>query len=134
MILLYIPTVTFFLLLPPKVLPGPRPAEVKKSESRPSDAMPPPPSPASSTCSDTGVPSTSQKRAKKNPSLKEGNEKKDEEEWSLKDVVFVEDSKNIPIGRVLKIDGSYAVIKFTSVKDGSGPPKEEDVASLLQEW
>jgi hypothetical protein len=62
--------------------------------------MPPPPSPASSTCSDTTVPSTSQKRPKKNPSVKEGNEKKDEEEWNLKDVVFVEDSKNIPMGRV----------------------------------
>lgn len=97
--------------------------------------MPPPPSPASSTCSDTTVPSTSQKRAKKTPSLKDGNEKKDEEEWNLKEVVFVEDSKNIPIGRVLKIDGGFAVIKFTplnsTMKDQ--PPKEEDVASLLQE-
>jgi E3 ubiquitin-protein ligase EDD1 len=105
--------------------------------------MPPPPSPASSTCSDTTVPSTSQKRAKKNPALKEGHEKKDEEEWNLKDVVFVEDSKNVPMGRVLKIDGAYAVIKFTqnsppppaaaAVPSKEQPAKEEDVASILQD-
>lgn len=121
------------------MLPGPPPTEVKKTEPRSSEAMPPPPSPASSTCSDTTLPSTSQKRAKKGPTVKEGNEKKDEEEWNLKDVVFVEDSKNIPMGRVLKIDGAYAVIKFTqantSVPVGKDavPVKEEDVATLLQE-
>jgi E3 ubiquitin-protein ligase EDD1 len=116
-----------------KVLPGPPPSEVKKTEPRSCETMPPPPSPASSTCSDTTLPSTS-KRAKKNPSVKEGSEKKDEEEWNLKDVVFVEDSKNIPIGRVLKIDGSYAVINFnqagTVAKDST--TKEEDVTAVLQ--
>jgi hypothetical protein len=30
-------------------------------------------------------------------------EKKDEEEWALKDVVFIEDVKTIPIGKVLKV-------------------------------
>lgn len=105
--------------------------------------MPPPPSPASSTCSDTTMPSTSQKRAKKNPAVKDGGEKKDEEEWQLKDVIFVEDSKNIPIGKVLKIDGSFAVIKFSqpgisssscasgSVKDGKEMPTSEE--AVLQE-
>lgn len=100
--------------------------------------MPPPPSPASSTCSDTTVPSSSQKRAKKTPTVKDGSDKSDEEEWNLKDVIFVEDSKNIPVGRVLKIDGSYAVIKFTqghgsSTSGKDQPVKEEDVATLLQE-
>lgn len=43
--------------------------------------MPPPPSPASSTCSDTGS-VTSHKRAKRS-FPKEDNEKKDEEKWHL---------------------------------------------------
>jgi len=30
-------------------------------------------------------------------------EKKDEEEWPMKDVVFVEDVKTVPIGKVLKV-------------------------------
>jgi E3 ubiquitin-protein ligase EDD1 len=30
-------------------------------------------------------------------------EKKDEEEWPLKDVVFIEDVKTVPIGKVLKV-------------------------------
>ena len=45
-------------------------------------------------------------------------EKKDEEEWALKDVVFVEDVKNVPVGRVLKVDGAYAAVRFHA-KDGS---------------
>lgn len=115
-------------------MPGPPPTEVKKPEPRPSDAMPPPPSPASSTCSDTTVPSTSQKRVKKHLAVKDGHEKKDEEEWNLKDVVFVEDSKNIPMGRVLKIDGAYAVVKFTQSNNPKDASKvEEDVTSLLQD-
>ncbi|CAG7834599.1 unnamed protein product [Allacma fusca] len=137
-----------------KVLPGPPPAEVRKLEPRSSETMPPPPSPASSTCSDTTIPSTSQKRVKKNLTMREGHEKKDEEEWQLKDVIFVEDSKNFPIGKVLKIDGSYALIKFqqgsasagtcsasqsgkesSNVKDiiSNKDGKEEDVTSMLQD-
>jgi len=30
-------------------------------------------------------------------------EKKDEEEWPMKDVVFIEDVKTVPIGKVLKV-------------------------------
>jgi len=30
-------------------------------------------------------------------------DKKDEEEWSMKDVVFIEDVKTVPIGKVLKV-------------------------------
>lgn len=61
--------------------------------------MPPPPSPASSTCSDTG--STSHKRAKRPAAKSEDHEKKDEEEWPLKDVIFVEDVKSVPVGKCL---------------------------------
>ncbi|XP_066902270.1 E3 ubiquitin-protein ligase hyd isoform X4 [Halyomorpha halys] len=72
--------------------------------------MPPPPSPASSTCSDTG--STSHKRPKR-VTVKE-DDKKDEIMWNLRDVVFVEDVKSLPIGKVLMVDGSYAVVRFLS--------------------
>jgi len=30
-------------------------------------------------------------------------EKKDEEEWQMKDVVFVDDVKTVPIGKVVKV-------------------------------
>ena len=58
----------------------------------------------------------------------------DEEDWSLKDVIFVEDSRNVPVGRVLKVDGPYAAVKFpatassasaassASTSGGGGPP------------
>lgn len=32
-------------------------------------------------------------------------EKKDEENWPLKNVIFVEDIKTVPIGKVLKVSG-----------------------------
>lgn len=75
--------------------------------------MPPPPSPASSTCSDT---STSVKR--KRMAQKEDADKKDEELWNLKDVVFVEDLRSVPTGKVLKVDGQYVAVSFknTSTK------------------
>ncbi|XP_019763425.1 E3 ubiquitin-protein ligase UBR5 isoform X4 [Dendroctonus ponderosae] len=79
--------------------------------------MPPPPSPASSTCSDTG--STSHKRQKKlvvTVSDINMDTRKDEEEWHLRDVIFVEDMRNIPTGRVLKVDGAYAAVRFPSVQ------------------
>ncbi|XP_054273224.1 E3 ubiquitin-protein ligase UBR5 isoform X2 [Macrosteles quadrilineatus] len=97
--------------------------------------MPPPPSPASSTCSDTG--STSHKRPKR-PAVKEDAEKKDEENWFLKDVIFVEDVKSLPVGRVLKVDGAYAAVKFPnpSPKEGGKDSKEtttDDTLTLLQD-
>ncbi|KAL1449793.1 hypothetical protein WDU94_002267, partial [Cyamophila willieti] len=80
--------------------------------------MPPPPSPASSTCSDTG--STSHKRNKRVTVRGEDEiEKRDEEEWPLKDVIFIEDVKSLPVGRVLKVDGMYAAVKFPTVSSSS---------------
>ncbi|XP_034475601.1 E3 ubiquitin-protein ligase hyd [Drosophila innubila] len=76
--------------------------------------MPPPPSPASSTCSDTGS-VTSHKRTKRITAKDDGNNsqegRKDEELWQLKDVVFVEDKVG-PIGKVLKVDGDYVAVRF----------------------
>ncbi|XP_073983563.1 E3 ubiquitin-protein ligase hyd isoform X3 [Rhodnius prolixus] len=95
--------------------------------------MPPPPSPASSTCSDTG--STSHKRPKR-VTVKE-DEKKDEMMWPLRDVVFVEDVKGLPVGKVLKVDGAYAAVKFPpssskdQCKDGKDSSMEDSLSFLL---
>lgn len=73
--------------------------------------MPPPPSPASSTCSDTSS-VTSHKRSKRMlPKDEQTDMKKDEELWQLKDVVFVEDKVG-PIGKVLKVDGDFLAVRF----------------------
>ncbi|KAL7038434.1 hypothetical protein ACKWTF_009577 [Chironomus riparius] len=77
--------------------------------------MPPPPSPASSTCSDTSI-SVKRKRIVQKD---DADGKKDEELWNLKDVVFVEDLRSVPIGKVLKVDGQYVAVRFqnTSSKE-----------------
>lgn len=41
----------------------------------------------------------------------------------LRDVVFVEDTRSVPIGRILKVDGHYAAVKFPSV---TGSEAKED--------
>ncbi|KAL1422900.1 hypothetical protein MTO96_021623 [Rhipicephalus appendiculatus] len=86
------------------------------SESKSSDRteMPPPPSPASSTCSEPAHSPLPHKRKHKasTSSLDATSERRDEEEWHLRDVVFVEDVKNIPIGRVIKVDGAYVAVRF----------------------
>ncbi|KAL3179297.1 hypothetical protein MRX96_038194 [Rhipicephalus microplus] len=86
------------------------------SESKSSDRteMPPPPSPASSTCSEPAHSPLPHKRKHKasTSSLDTASERRDEEEWHLRDVVFVEDVKNIPIGRVIKVDGAYVAVRF----------------------
>ncbi|XP_046991563.1 E3 ubiquitin-protein ligase UBR5 [Schistocerca americana] len=97
--------------------------------------MPPPPSPASSTCSDTGSITTSHKRQKRVVPKGEEAEKKDEEEWQLKDVVFVEDVKSVPVGRVLKVDGAHVAVRFPSNKDTKETKElsSDDTINLLQD-
>ncbi|XP_025408185.1 E3 ubiquitin-protein ligase UBR5 isoform X3 [Sipha flava] len=97
--------------------------------------MPPPPSPASSTCSDTGSTVQSSKRTKKVTMKGLEDDKNIEEDWPLKDVVFVEDQKSLPIGRVVHVDGSYAAVKFPCVsKDVSGIfPKDKDPTAPVNE-
>lgn len=86
------------------------------AESKSSDRteMPPPPSPASSTCSEPAHSPLPHKRKHKasTSSLDAASERRDEEEWHLRDVVFVEDVKNIPVGRVIKVDGAYVAVRF----------------------
>ncbi|PNF40327.1 hypothetical protein B7P43_G05782, partial [Cryptotermes secundus] len=97
--------------------------------------MPPPPSPASSTCSDTGSITTSHKRQKRPAPKGEDTEKKDEEEWQLKDVVFVEDVKSVPAGRVLKVDGAHVAVRFPCTKDSKEMKDltSDDTVNLLQD-
>ncbi|XP_060590431.1 E3 ubiquitin-protein ligase UBR5-like [Ruditapes philippinarum] len=87
----------------PVHIPESRPERDSSSDSKPD--MPPPPSPASSTCSDHSGPVlvSSRKRKKAPTPSKEIEKQKDEESWPLKDVIFVEDIKTVPVGKVLKV-------------------------------
>ncbi|KAL4629964.1 E3 ubiquitin-protein ligase UBR5 isoform X5 [Arapaima gigas] len=113
-----------------------------KTESKPESVkteMGPPPSPAS-TCSDTSSIASSAslpyKRRRSTPAPKE-EEKVNEEQWPLREVVFVEDVKNVPVGKVLKVDGAYVAVKFpgtsSSVSSQSAAPPDSDPSSLLQD-
>ncbi|KAJ8353856.1 hypothetical protein SKAU_G00214230 [Synaphobranchus kaupii] len=113
-----------------------------KTESKPElvkTEMGPPPSPAS-TCSDTSSIASSAslpyKRRRSTPAPKE-EEKVNEEQWPLREVVFVEDIKNVPVGKVLKVDGAYVAVKFpgtsSSVSSQSAAPSDSDPTSLLQD-
>lgn len=82
--------------------------------------MPPPPSPASSTCSDTGsITSPASYKRGKRPVARDEMERFDEEEWPLRDVIFVEDTRPVPIGEVLAVDGNQVVV-VPQTKEGKG--------------
>lgn len=93
-------------------------AECGKSESSRTE-MPPPPSPASSTSSDAGynppLPKRSKTRSSSQPERGEQSMNSVErvETWNLKDVVFMEDVKSMPVGRVIKVDGNFVAVKFS---------------------
>ena len=55
-----------------------------------------------------------------------------EERWPLKQVVFVEDVKTVQLGRVLKVDGTCAAVRFLREGDSSAPGKD-DPSALLQD-
>lgn len=98
--------------------------------------MPPPPSPASSTCSDTGSISTSHKRQKRMTvagSDAGAEQRKDEEEWLLRDVIFVEDVRSVPAGRVLKVDGAYAAVRFPTGHSRGDRDVVKDADDVLQD-
>ncbi len=102
----------------PKIPELPREKD-KQKEEYDSASMPPPPSPASSTCSDGSMNMSSRRQKRSAP--KEEPEKNDEEEWNLKDVIFVEDSRNMPIGRVIKVDGQHTVVHFPIAGEKTPP-------------
>lgn len=60
-----------------------------------------------------------------------GEQRKDEEEWLLRDVIFVEDVRSVPTGRVVKVDGAYAAIRFPSTHSKDRDTK--DVDDLFQD-
>ena len=127
-------SVTRNIELPVKEQQPPSPS-LSKASSTERLEMPPPPSPASSTCSEPGC-SPLPKRSKprhNNSNLMNNELEKVEEHWVLKDVIFVEDVKNVPIGRVVKIDGNYAAVKFNTSREQSCPSDGSDVQSLLQD-
>ncbi|UXI21599.1 alkaline phosphatase tissue-nonspecific isozyme [Sarcoptes scabiei] len=90
--------------------------------------MPPPPSPASSTSSESstsGIPppikrsrvrNLSSNQKSNSPLTNPIDDKNAEktESWNLRDVVFLDEVKNMPIGRVIKVDGNYVAVKFNS--------------------
>lgn len=43
-----------------------------------------------------------------------------------RDVVFVEDTRSVPIGRILKVDGQYAAVKFPSSSTSSDAKDDAD--------
>ncbi|XP_022226183.2 E3 ubiquitin-protein ligase hyd isoform X3 [Drosophila obscura] len=98
--------------------------------------MPPPPSPASSTCSDTGS-VTSHKRTKRMTSKEDSHtnqeSRKDEELWQLKDVVFVEDKVG-PIGKVLKVDGDFVAVRFPALNTASNAASTSKDECKEDDW
>ena len=139
-------TVRFKIIQPPKKpkipeLPKERTAKAAKDDDAAS--MPPPPSPASSTCSDGSLsnpcpptvpsPAPAGARRHKRSAPKEEIERVDEEEWPLQDVIFVEDSKNIPVGKVLKVDGPYCAVRFPSTQQNKENKEAKEEESLVSE-
>ena len=74
------------------------------------------PAAAAAVVAVTSGPSSVVRRQKRSAPKEEKDESGDEEEWSLKDVIFVEDSPNFPmIGRVLKVKVRSHLIKTDKV-------------------
>lgn len=55
----------------------------------------------------------SYKRGKR-PTPRDDIERFDEEEWPLRDVIFVEDTRPVPIGEVLAVDGNQVIYVYFS--------------------
>ncbi|GBL96595.1 E3 ubiquitin-protein ligase UBR5 [Araneus ventricosus] len=130
-----------FKILPPGTSPSEKKIEkeakdIVKIENKPvCQEMPPPPSPASSTCSEpASSPLPPKRKHRSSLQAREDGDRKEEEAWALKDVIFVEDVKNAPVGKVVKVDGVYAAVSFSNSNSthqfGSS---NEDLSTLLQE-
>jgi hypothetical protein len=71
-------------------------------------------------------------RRQKRSAPREGPEKvEDEEAWSLKDVIFVEDARSVPTGKVIKVDGPYVAVKFNNASSGKDSKDKEEESSAL---
>nr|CAB3267473.1 E3 ubiquitin-protein ligase UBR5-like [Phallusia mammillata] len=72
---------------------------------------------ATTSLSDT---SKSHKRKRsQDEDVEEADEAPHEEEWDLQKVVFIEDIRTIPIGKVTKIDGNIVAVQFSSSDEKS---------------
>uniref|UniRef100_F7AHP3 Zinc finger protein n=1 Tax=Ciona intestinalis TaxID=7719 RepID=F7AHP3_CIOIN len=49
----------------------------------------------------------------------ENKEEENTEQWDLREVVFVEDVKSVPIGKVEKVDGNIVAVNFSSDNPGN---------------
>ena len=97
----------------------PSPSFSHKSSSQERLEMPPPPSPASSTCSEPGASPLPKRTKRISNNILKDDDRINEETWNLANVVFLEDSKNINIGKVVKIDGAFAAVKFNLVNQNN---------------
>jgi hypothetical protein len=71
--------------------------------------MPPPPSPSTeTTCS------SSLKRKK---GAEESETMQMEESWSLPDLIYVEETKGFVLGKVMKIDADYVIVKMSTKEE-----------------
>lgn len=104
---------------------------ISKNSSSERLEMPPPPSPASSTCSEPGC-SPSHKRKHKHLHIKDEDRIRDEEQWNLKDVIFLEEVKKPPAAKVIKLDGNTALVRFNQ-RDPFGHQTDSDVNAYLQD-
>lgn len=104
---------------------------ISKNSSSERLEMPPPPSPASSTCSEPGC-SPSHKRKHKHLPTHKDHDDRCEEQWNLKDVIFLEEVKKPPAAKVIKLDGNTALVRFNQ-RDPFGHQTDADVNAYLQE-
>lgn len=109
---------------------APQSPGMSKSSASERIEMPPPPSPASSTCSEPGC-SPSHKRKHEHLIPSKNDEDKNEELWNLKDVIFLEEVKKPPAATVIKLDGNTALVKFNQL-DPFGHTSDPDVNVYLQ--
>jgi len=92
--------------------------------------MTPSASPDSCTRSETSSVSGGSSKKHERPAPRSDEDKRgDEGEWVLKGVIFIEDVKNVSVGRVLKVDGSYAAVCFPANKDYCGKEAKDSVNS-----
>lgn len=107
----------------------PSPGMPKNSSSERLE-MPPPPSPASSTCSEPGCSPSHKRKHKHLLAIKD--EFRDEEQWNLKDVIFLEEVKKPPLAKVVKLDNNTALVRFNQ-RDPFGHQAGSDVNAYLEE-
>lgn len=105
---------------------------IAKNSSSERLEMPPPPSPASSTCSEPGCSPSHKRKHKHLLSMKDEDRSRDEEQWNLKDVIFLEEVKKPPAAKVIKLDGNTALVRFNQ-RDPFGHQSDSDVNAYLQD-